>query len=278
MTTFDATTTENLIRALRDGNLDVRCRAAEQAGMQRIRGVVPTLVELLYQTGPNSKSLITAIARALGEIGDLRAMQHLGEARYAHSYSGGLPGFTSYTADGSVLEADNQDVLMDEAIDEAEQKLWKQTGAQEYLAQLGRIRMYTFGDFWRSNDIYIDEDIQNQPQYPFTMHCAQRFFGNFKRERFAFEGEIRSIFIRRGKEALPGASFADGGLYPQTLDEIAQLGQSALDAVGEIHFEFGGNATAPYIVVRPEPRWPRPSIVRRCVLDGRTGIRFEEIN
>jgi hypothetical protein len=244
--------------------------------MQRVRAVVPTLVELLYETGPDSKSLITAVARALGEIGDLRAMQHLGEARYAHSYSAGRPGFTTYTVGGSVVEADEQDVLMDEAIDEAEQKLWKQPGAQEYFAQLGRIRMYSLGDFWRSNDIYIDEDIQNQPHYPFTMQSAQRFFANFKRERFAFEGEIKSIFIRRGKEALPRASFADGGLYPQTLDEIAALGQSALDSVGEIHFEFGGNAIAPYIVVRPQPKWPRPSIVRRCVLDGRTGIRFEE--
>jgi hypothetical protein len=193
-------------------------------------------------------------------------------------YSEGLPGFTTYAADGRLVDADEQDALMDEAIDEAEQKLWKQTGAPDYLAQLAKIRMYTFGDFWRSNDIYIDEDIQNQVQYPFTMQCAKRFFANFKRERFAFEGEIRSIFIRRGKEALPRASFADGGLYPQTLDEIAKLCQSALNPIGEIHFEFGGNATAPYVTISPEPRWPRPSIVRRCVLDDRTGIRFEEIS
>jgi hypothetical protein len=277
MTTFDASTTENLIRALRNGDHQVRCKAAEQAGRRREHAAVPTLVELLYETGPDSKSLITVVASALGEIGDLRAMQHLGEARYAHSYSAGLPGFKTYTADGRVIEAGEQDVLMDEAIDEAEQNLWNQPGAPEYVAQLGKIRMYTFGDFWRSNDIHIDEDIQKQLQYPFTMPCAQRFFANFKRERFAFEGEIRSIFIRRGKEALPRNSFADGGLYPQTLDEISQLGQAALDPVGEIHFEFGGNATAPYVVVRPEPHWPRPSIVRRCVLDGRTGIRFEEI-
>jgi hypothetical protein len=276
MTTSDARTTQIVIQSLRNGDLNVRCQAAQQAGEQRIRAAVPTLVELLHETGPDSKRLIAVVAHALGEIGDLRAMQHLGEARYAHAYSAGLPGFTTYTADGT-LDADEQDVLMDEAIEEAEQKLWKQTGAQQYLAQLGKIRMYTFGDFWRSNDIYIDEDIQNQPQYPFTMACAQRFFANFKRERFAFEGEIRSIFIRRGKEALPRASFADGGLYPQTLDEIAELGKRALDPVGEIHFEFGGNATAPYIVVRPQPNWPRPSIVRRCVLDGRTVIRFEEI-
>ena len=62
--------------------------------------------------------------------------------------------------------------------------------------------------------------------------------------------ELRLNFIRRGKEVLPRASFADGGLYPQTLDQIAELGESALDPIGEIHFEFGGNVTAPYIVVK----------------------------
>jgi HEAT repeat protein len=85
MTTVDAGATENLIRALRDRDLEVRCRAAEQAGTRCVRAAVPTLVELLYTTGPGSKRLITAAARALGEIGDLRAMQHLGEAGSAHS-------------------------------------------------------------------------------------------------------------------------------------------------------------------------------------------------
>lgn len=272
-TPYSPSTTEELIRALRQGNLDVRRRAAEQAGTHRIRAAVPALVELLHTTGPDSKPLITTVARALGDIADLRAMQHLGEAGYSY----GRFHSTTYFSDGSVMEPDEQDVSLSEAIDEAEQKLWQQPGAHEYLAQLGRIKMYTFGDFLRSSDIYIDPDIQNQPHYPFTMQSAQRFFTNFKQERFAFEGDIKSIFIRRGKEALPRASFADGGLYPQTLDEIAELGKSALDPVGDIHFEFGGNATAPYIVVHPQPNWPRPSIVRRCVLDGRTGIIFEEI-
>jgi hypothetical protein len=272
-TPYSSGTAEELIRSLRHGNIEVRRKAAEQAGNQRLRDAVPALVELLYVTEPGSKLLIVAVARALGNIGDLRAMQHLGEAGFTY----GRFFSTTYYDDGRIEEPNEEDVLLGEAIDEAETKLWQQPGAHEYLAQLGRIKMYTFGNFLRSSDIYIDPDIQAQPHYPFTMQSAQRFFSNFKQERFAFEGDVKSIFIRRGKEALPRNSFAEGGLYPQTLDEIAELGESALDPVGEIHFELGGNATAPYIVVRPQPNWPRPSIVRRCVLDGRTGIRFEEI-
>lgn len=267
---------DSLIKSLRQGDLNLRCKAASQAGKERVRAAVPALVELLYTTGPGSKRLITTCARALGEIGDLRAMQHLGEAGYAHRYSGGLPGFTTYGSDGRVVPVDSDDALMDEAIHEAEHKLWQHPGASEYLAQLGRIKMYTFEDFLRTNNIYIDSDIQRQRHYPFTMQCAKRFFDNFLRQRFAFEGEIKSILIGRGKEALPRASFADGKLYPQTLDQLAELSESAWHSVGDIHFEFGGNATTPYIVVNPEPKWPRPSIVRRYVLDGKTGIRFEE--
>jgi len=251
--------------------------AAGQAGKRRVREAVPALVELLYSSGPGSKVVITAVARALGDIGDLRAIQHLEEAAYAHQYEGPVSGSIAITRGGNVIEPDEQDVVMDEALREAEQKLWKQPDAEAYLAQLGRIKMYTFEDLWR--EVFIDPDIQNQPIYPFTMDCAQRFFRNFKKERFAFDGpEIKSIFIRRAKEALPRHSFADGRLYPQTLAEIGRLGESALDPVGDIHFEFGGNATAPYVKVSPEPKWPRPSIVRRHVLDGRTGIRFDPID
>jgi len=269
-----------LLKALRDSDPNVCCRAAYQARTQRLRGAVPALVELLYRSGPDSKRVIIGAARALGDIGDLRAIQHLEEAGFAHEYSGAITGHLTYTADGEVIEPAEEDVLMDEALREAEGKLWKQPGAEPYLAQLGRIKMYTFGDFLRGRgEIFIDPDIQTQPLFPFTMECAKRFFANFKKERFAFDaGEIRSVFIRCGKEALPRHSFADGRLYPQTLDEIGRLGESALDPVGDIHFEFGGNATAPYVEVSPQPKWPRPSIVRRCVLDGRTGIRFDEIS
>lgn len=267
----------DLLKALRDAELDVCCSAAEQARTLRLREAVPALIELLYGTGPGSKRVITAAARALGDICDLRAMQHLGEAGFAREYSGAIPGFLTYTADGRVVEPAEEDVLLEEALLDAEGKLWKHPGAEPYLAQLGRIKMYTFGDFWRSRDILIHPDIQNRRQNPFTMEHAKRFFANFKRERFAFDqGEIRSIFVRRAEET-PDHSFGDGHLYSQTLDEIERLGDSALDhPIGDIHFKLG-NASTPYIAVHPEPDWPRPSIVRRCVLDGRTGIRFDEI-
>jgi hypothetical protein len=267
----------DLLKALRDIDLDVCCRAAEQASTERVLEAVQALVELLYSSGPGSKRVITAAARALGDIGDLRAIQHLEEAGFAREYSGAIPGFLMYTADGGVIEPAEEDVLLEEALGEAEGKLWKQPGAEPYLAQLGRIKMYTFGDFWKSRDILIHPDIQNRRQNSFTMEHAKQFFANFKRERFAFDqGEIRSIFVRQAGEA-SDHSFADGHLYSQTLDEIVRLGDSALDhPIGHINFKLG-NASAPYIAVHPEPNWPRPSIVRRCVLDGRTGIRFDEI-
>lgn len=268
--------TADLIKALRDADLDVCCSAAEQARIQRLREAVPALVELLYRSGPGSKRVITAAARALGDIGDLRAIQHLGEAGYAHEYSGAIPGFVTYTADGRSIEPAEEDVLLDEALREAEDKIWKQPRAELYLAKLGGIKMYTFGDFWRSGDILIQPDIQNRRRNPFTMEQAKQFFSNFKKERFAFDqGEVRSIFVRRA-EVTPDQSHADGHLYSNTIDEIVQIGDSGLDhPIGDIHFKLG-NSSALYIAVHPEPDWPRPSIVRRCVLDGRTGIRFDE--
>jgi hypothetical protein len=269
---------DSLIQDLRATNAEVCSQAADQAGEQRLKAAVPALVELLYC---KNKRVIAAAARALGEIGDLRAMQHLGEASYAQEFAGGAPGFETFAATGEVVEVAEDDILRDKALREAHQKLWQQPGAQSYFAQLGDIKMYTFGDFWRSGEILIDPAIQHQPQYPFTMDCAKRFFKHFAKERFAFEGEVKSICVSRGKEALPRHSVADGFLLSQTLDEMAQVtdpGEERKYTVGEVHFEFGGNAVVPYLTVSPEPKWPRPSIVRRCVLDGGTGIRFEELS
>lgn len=86
----DEGATAGLLHALRDRDPNVCSWAAEEARVQRLREAVPALVELLYRTGPGSKHVITAAARALGDIGDLRAMQHLGEAGYAREYSGAL--------------------------------------------------------------------------------------------------------------------------------------------------------------------------------------------
>ena len=81
---------------------------------------------------------------------------------------------------------------------------------------------------------------------------------------------------------MPAYSFADGYLLSKTLDEMAQLDDPALEEIsklGKIHFKFGGNATLPCVAVDPEPKWPRPSILRRCVLDldGRSRVRFDEL-
>jgi len=264
-----------LIQALRSGDSESCRRAARRAGEEHCEAVVPALIELLYR---KDKAVIAAAAQALRDIGDLRAIQHLEECAYAQEFVGGIPGFDTFTEDGRIVEVAEEDALMQEALREAEDKLWKRPGAGLYLDQLGKIRMHTFGDFWKSGNIHIDPNIQSQ----FTMQGAKRFFRNFTAERFAFEGWVKAISIFRGKEALPESSFADGYLLSRTLDEMEQIGGPALERasrLGQIHFKFGGNAALPYLAVEPEPAWPRPSVVRRCVVDsdGRTHVRVDDM-
>jgi hypothetical protein len=246
----------NLFKALRSTEPGICLQAVELAGQQRMKDAVPALVEILYISEAAFRPVRIAVARALGEIGDLRALQHLGEANYWEPWPEG------------------EEVLS--AIEEAHNKLWKQPGADAYIAQLGKIVMYRIADFTRSANIYIESDIQVRELYPFTMECAKRFFDCFKRESFAFEGKVGSIRIYRGKEALPRHSYAIGWLYSQTIDEMEKQGKWPDRPIGEIDLELGGNATAPYVSVKPEPNWPVPSIVRRSVIDGGTGVRFEE--
>lgn len=109
------------------------------------------------------------------------------------------------------------------------------------------------------------------------MQCAKRFFSHFKKESFAFEGEVRSLRIYDGKEALPRHSYAHGWLYSETVDAIQQRGRWPEKNVGSLNFEFEELMTVPYMVVSPEPRWPHPSLVRRCYKDvSGGGFRFEE--
>jgi len=248
---------DGLLKALRDTDLNICLKAAEIARQQKRKDAVPALIELLYKPGTLFRPLRIAVARALGEIGDLRALQHLGEANYCEPWPEG------------------EEVLS--VIQEAQSKLWQQPSAEQYLAKLGRIVMYRMENFWRSNDIYIDPDIQTREGNQFTMNCAKRFFVPFLKEYFAFEGKVGSIRIYDGKEALPRHSYAFGWLYSDTIDEIMRhRGTWPEHPVGTINFEYGGNAKAPYISVQPEPDWPVPSIVRRLVIDGGTGVRFEE--
>lgn len=251
---------DRLLKALRDTNPNICLRAVEIVSQKRSKDAVPALIELLYKYKftTDFMPVRAAVARALGDIGDLRAMQHLGEAHYWEPWPQG------------------EEVVS--AIEEAQEKLWKQPGAEQYLAQLGKIVMYRMENFRRSKDIYIDSDIQDRAAYPFTMECAKRFFDCFERESFAFEGTVASIRIYDGKEALPRSSYAMGYLYSQTIDEILSRGDWPKHPAGKIHLEFGGTATASYLFVRPEPKWPVPSIVRRHVKDGAAGVRFEEIS
>jgi hypothetical protein len=114
---------DSLIGALDDADPEVCCRAAAKAGRERNRAAVLPLVKLLYSRDrPGSKQIIAVAARALGEIGDLRAIQHLEEAGFAHVYGGPPTGVDYIYADGRIVSPEEEDVLMDQAIRDAEKK------------------------------------------------------------------------------------------------------------------------------------------------------------
>ena len=230
---------------------------AEQAGQQRLRAAVPALIELMLHKGPAFEDARKAAAAALGEIGDLRALNWVGEASY-HELLG--DGMESFAVTGQLTD-----------------RLINQPGGRQYAAQLQGIVMYHMVDFFRSTEIHIDPDVQNRPVNPFTMQSAKRFFfQNFAKESFYFEGKVGSIVIRYAEDHLPGHSFAGGWLYPVKLDELGRASDlgATPDPAGKIHFRFGGEVTIPMIEVTPEPNWPRPSIVRRQA-PGR--VWFEEL-
>src|ERR1039457_2998662 len=127
-----------LIQALRSGDSESSRRAARRAGEELCEAVVHDLIELLYR---KDKAVIAAAARALGDIGDLRAIQHLEECAYAQEFAGGIPGFDTFTEDGGIVEVAEEDASMEKALREAEEKLWKRPGAGPYGDQLGKIRM-----------------------------------------------------------------------------------------------------------------------------------------
>jgi uncharacterized protein YqeY len=109
---------------------------------------------------------------------------------------------------------------------------------------------YTIRDFVMESppQFMITPDIQTRAQFPFTMDCAQRFFGHFMNHKFTFAGMITSIVIYDGKENLPNHSYAAGLLFRETLEEMALLGKLS-DHIGTIHFEYGGTTTNPTIRV-----------------------------
>ncbi len=112
--------------------------------------------------------------------------------------------------------------------------------------------IYRIIDFMKEREIVIAPPIQERPMYPFTWHCATRFFANFINETFVFERQVRSIMIYDGKENLPRHSFAMGFLYSQTCDEMhafAVQHQPIPKPVGTIALEYGGELTAPYVRV-----------------------------
>jgi len=245
-----------LLSALRDSKHSTCIQAANIAGRERRKDAVPALIELLYRSGKTCAPIRIAAARTLGNIGDLRALHHLGEAHYREPLS-----------DGEEVRA---------VIQEALWQIFQAPGAPSYAARLQAIVSYRIANFMSSAGIYIDKNIQTRESSPFTMECGRRFFMPFALESFWFEGQVGSIRIYEGKEGLPGHSYANGWLYTETLDEIHERGKWPDRALGEIHFEFGGIAAAPCIFVGPEPNWPRPSIVRRSVIDGAHCVRFEE--
>lgn len=259
-----------LVQELRSADFGVCRRAAEKAGEQRLQGAVPALIELLYRTGSGSKPAIATAATALGNIGDLRALHHLREVSYMLTGDAGdiLAVLEADAPDDETLAADN-------ALYAAGEKISTQPGAEQYITQLDSIVMHRLKDML--GDLYIDSDIQNENNHGFTMRRAKPFFKNFRDESFACGGTVGAIRIYDGREHLPArTSYANGWLYSQTLDEIEQRGGDwPTKTVGSIYFEYGGTTSEPYVLVKPQPNWPRPSIVRRREKTG--GFRFEEL-
>lgn len=249
---------ESIISMIRSSVPSECLGGAEQAGHNRLRAAVPALIELLLRRGPEFKNGRRAAALALGEIGDVRALNWLGEASYYELLGDGM--------ESLVVSA------------EVSQRLLSQPGAEEYAARLQKIIMYHLGDFFGTAEVHISPDIQNRRENPFSMESAKRFFlQNFTHESFYFEGEVRAIVIQYGEEQLPAHSFAGGWLYSATLDGIgsSQNRGSTVHPVGRIHLRFGGEVTIPMIEVTPEPNWPRPAIVKRQS-PGR--VWFEELD
>jgi hypothetical protein len=116
---------------------------------------------------------------------------------------------------------------------------------------------YTIRDFIMESpsQFLVMPDIQQRPQFPFTMKSAQRFFGYFMKQPFNFAGFITSIIIYDGKEHLPEHSYAAGWLCQERLEEIAQLGRFP-KPLGSIHFEYGGTTINPTIRVEKTPEGP----------------------
>ena len=113
-----------------------------------------------------------------------------------------------------------------------------------------RISTYTIGDFVMSSppQFLVMPDLQRRVRFPFTVDCAERFFGPFAKVPFKFEGVILSIVIYDGTENLPNHSYAAGWLYQQTLEQIAQP-EEPPEPVGSVYFEYGGATTTPSIRV-----------------------------
>ena len=109
--------------------------------------------------------------------------------------------------------------------------------------------MYWFRDFVRGGQVIITPKIENLAFQPFTMAHAMRFFAEFERESFTFDGEVETILIYGGKENLPRHSFVNAWLYSQSVSELkgsAKLPQP----VGSLDMGCGGNDPLPFVSVK----------------------------
>lgn len=108
----------------------------------------------------------------------------------------------------------------------------------------------------------VSPNARNAELYPFTHEGQDRFFGQFFRESFMFDGEVNYLYIHTAKENLPRPSYAQAWLFQQNIDELeaewnAKGGPP--DRIGKILFECGeinGEAMKPRIKVeRTDGSW-----------------------
>ncbi len=108
----------------------------------------------------------------------------------------------------------------------------------------------------------VSPNARNAELYPFTHEGQDRFFGQFFRESFIFDGDVNYLYVHTAKENLPRASYAQAWLFQQNIDELeaewnAKGGPP--DRIGNILFEcgeIGGEAMKPRITVdRTDGSW-----------------------
>ncbi|HKG61689.1 MAG TPA: hypothetical protein VKB05_18170 [Pyrinomonadaceae bacterium] len=90
--------------------------------------------------------------------------------------------------------------------------------------------------------LQVSPNARHADRYPFTHASQDRFFQQFFRESFVFDGIVNLMYIHTAKENLPRPSYAQAWLFTQNIDELEAEWNTRggpPDHIGEILFECG---------------------------------------